>query len=227
MTFHRPLLSRRDAIARRVVHGAALLASISLMPALAGAQGLGDRPYMGTFTWSTAQPANYTKDFINAFSWLGFYFEGDRFFSPSVSAGMVLGWQEIYDQRPFETYNFPQGAATAATYRHLMAWPILLRAKYWTGGSHQGRTVHPFVGGGLGTYYIRQTLDFGIYTAEESNWHFGVAPEAGIAFGRTRGAVWTLATRYNYPFKAGSYLPNGSSASWPFWTFSIGIGVAP
>lgn len=219
MTFH-----RSRALCRR---GIATVGSLMLLSSAAHSQGLGDKPYMGTFTWTVAQPMQYTKDYINAFSWLGFSFEGDRFFSESFSTGLVVGWQEIYDQRPFETYNFPQGAATAATYRHVMAWPILLRAKYWTGGSHQDRSMHPFVGGGLGTYYIRQTLDFGIYTAEESNWHFGVAPEAGVVFGRSRGVAWTLSTRYNYPFKTGSYLPTGGGQSWPYWTFSLGVGVIP
>jgi hypothetical protein len=202
------------------------LASLSLLSLPARAQGWGEKPYMGSFFWNTAQPVGDTHDFIAAYSWLGFTFEGDRFHSPSFSTGIVLGWQEIYDQSGFGTYNFPQGAATGTTYRHLMVVPILVKARYWTGGTHQGRSMHPFVGGAIGTYYVRQTLDFGIYTAEESNWHFGLAPEAGIVMGQIRGAAWTLLARYNYPVKAGAYL-NSNKAAWSYLTFGIGIGAAP
>ena len=200
--------------------------SIPLAASTARAQGLGDKPYMGSFFYNTALPAGYTKDFINAYSWMGFTFEGDRFLSPNVSTGIVLGWQEIYDQTGFQQYDFPQGAATGTSYRHLMIIPILVKGRYWTGGSHQGRNLHPFVGASIGTYYVRQTLDFGIYTAEESNWHFGLAPEGGVVLGQTRGAAWTLLARYNYPFKSGNYI-DGGSKSWPYWSFGVGIGAAP
>jgi hypothetical protein len=205
---------------------AATLAALALASLPARAQGFGDKPYMGSFFWNTAQPAGYANDFIGAFSWLGFTFEGDRFYSPNFSTGIVLGWQELYDQTGFQQYNFPQGAATGTTYRHLMIVPILVKARYWTGETHQGRTMHPFFGAAIGTYYIRQTLDFGIYTAEESNWHFGLAPEAGIVMGQVRGAAWTLLARYNYAVKAGEYL-DGKKPAWAYWQFGIGIGAAP
>ena len=205
---------------------ASSILSLALLASPAPAQGFGDKPYMGSFFYNTAAPAGYTRDFINAYSWLGFTFEGDRFFSPNVSTGIVLGWQEIYDQTGFQQYDFPQGAATGTSYRHLMIVPILVKGRYWTGETHQGRTLHPFVGAAIGTYYVRQTVDFGIYTAEESNWHFGLAPEGGVVLGRTRGAAWTLLARYNYPFKSGNYI-NGESRSFPYWSFGVGIGAAP
>ena len=218
------MFSSRSAIARAFC--AAPILSLSLLASPAQGQGLGDKPYMGSFFYNTAQPTGYTRDFIGAFSWMGFTFEGDRFLSPNASTGIVLGWQEIYDQTGFQQYDFPQGAATGTSYRHLMIIPILVKGRYWTGGSHIGRSTHPFVGAAIGTYYVRQTLDFGIYTVEESNWHFGLSPELGVVLGQTRGAAWTVQARYNYPFKSGESIGGGSRA-WPYWSFGIGVGAAP
>jgi hypothetical protein len=202
------------------------IAALLAITSPARAQGFGEKPFMGSFFYNMAVPAGDTRDFIDAFSWMGFTFEGDRFFSPNVSTGIILGWQEIYDQAGFQQYDFPQGAATGTTYRHLMVVPILVKGRYWTGDTHQGRTLHPFFGAAIGTYYVRQTLDFGIWTAEESNWHFGIAPEAGIVLGQVRGAAWTLGARYNLPVASGKYL-FGEKASWAYWSLGIGIGAAP
>ena len=218
------MCSSRSTIARAMCVSSIL--SIPLVASAARAQGLGEKPYMGSFFYNTALPVGDSKNFTDGYSWMGFTFEGDRFLTPNWSTGIVLGWQELYDQTGFEQYDFPQGAATGTTYRHLMVVPILVKGRYWTGETHQGRNLHPFFGAAIGTYYVRQTLDFGIYTAEESNWHFGLAPEAGVVLGQVRGAAWTLLARYNYPVKAGEYL-NGAKSVWSYWQFGVGIGAAP
>lgn len=181
------------------------------------------RPYLGTFTYSTALPASYTKDFVDTFSWFGFTLEGDWFFSQKTSLGFAFGWQEIYEETG-DSYNFDGGTFTGRTYRHLGIFPLLMRGRYWLG--QEGTGFRPFVGAGLGTYRVRQTLDFGIFTSDETHWHFGVAPEAGVMFLTSRGLAWLFNARYNYPFKAGDYI-NGDKASWSYWGFSIGVGLAP
>ena len=178
------------------------------------------RQYVGTLSYTTAAPAGDSKDFANDFSWMGFTIEGDWFVKQSLSAGFILGWQEIYKERDGDSFTFDNGAMTGRTYRHLGAMPLLARLRYWTGSP--GEKFHAFAGLGAGTYWVKQTMDLGIYTADESHWHFGVAPEVGFLMVTGYGVGWTLNARYNYPVATGDYL-GGQSNSWSYWGFGLGV----
>ena len=201
----------------RCAAGVLLAALVFASPARAQS-----RPFMGTFTYSTAMPVGYASDFVDQFSWLGFMFEGDWFFSPQMSLGLATGWQEIYDESS-GTYEIESGAYTGRTYRHLGIFPLLMRGRYWLG--KEGTAFRPFVGGGLGTYRVRQTFDFGIFTTDETQWHFGLAPEVGVALVTARRLAWTFNARYNYAVKAGDYV--GGEQAWAYWAFAFGVGYVP
>ena len=64
-------------------------------------------------------------------------------------------------------------------------------------------------------YYIEQRTEAGLWAVTTDNWHFGGAPEVGIAMpaGRT---VLTGTVRYNWTAEA-----NG--VDYKFWTFAVGI----
>ena len=179
------------------------------------------KQYVGTISYTMAQPSGDASDFADNFSWLGFTVEGDWFLRPNISAGFISGWQEIYKEQNGDSYTFSNGTITGArTYRHIGSLPILARARYWTGT--QGDRAHAFVGLGAGTYWMKQTVDAGIYTADDDAWHFGIAPEVGVLVKTGYDIGWTLNARYNYPFAAGDYL-GGKSASFSYWGFGIGF----
>lgn len=182
---------------------------------------IGVTPYVGTFNYTMAAPSGDSRDFADNYSWLGFTLEGDWFMKQNLSTGFILGWQEIHKEQNGDSFAFDNGTATGRTYRHLMAVPLLARARYW--GGSPGKAFHPFAGIGVGTYWMKQTVDFGIYTADVDHWHFGLAPEVGVLMASHSGVAWTLNARYNYPFASGEYL-NGNKASWSYW--GIGVGVA-
>lgn len=184
------------------------------------ARGNAQRQYVGTLSYTMAQPSGDASDFANNFSWLGFTVEGDWFLRPNISAGFISGWQEIYKEQSGDEFTFANGAVAGRTYRHIGSLPILARARYWTGTP--GDRAHMFAGLGLGTYWMKQTVDLGIYTAEENHWHFGVAPEVGVLVKTGYDIGWTLNARYNYPIAGGDYLA-GKSASWSYWGFGIGF----
>jgi len=204
---------------RRATCALSLLALVAAPLAGGNAQVL-TQPYIGTLSYTTASPAGDSKDFANNFSWLGFTVEGDWFARKNLSTGFIVGWQEIYNEKNGDQFTFTNGAVTGRTYKHLEALPILARARYWTGSP--GETFHAFAGLGLGTYWVKQTVDVGIYTADESHWHFGVAPEVGLLMVTGYGVGWTLNARYNYPVAAGDYL-SGTSNAWSYWGFGIGL----
>ena len=210
-----PTLSR--GAARQLAWAVCLLVFLAVPFARSNAQ----RQYVGTLSYTTAQPSGDASDFANNFSWLGFTVEGDWFLRPNISAGFISGWQEIYKEQGGDSFTFASGAVSASrTYRHIGSLPILARARYWTGTP--GDKAHMFAGLGLGTYWMKQTVDLGIYTADENHWHFGVAPEVGVLVKTGYDIGWTLNARYNYPVAAGDYLA-GKSASWSYWGFGIGF----
>lgn len=208
------------ATTRRAVVALSLLGAAALPASTSEAQ-VGNSPYLGSFYYNTAMPAGDAKSFADNFSWLGFTIEGDWFNKPNISTGFIAGWQEIYKNQGGDSFTFDNGTVTGSTYRHISSIPLLLRARYWRG--HPGEQFHPFAGLGIGTYWMKQTLDLGLYTAEETNWHFGLAPEIGVLMATKGGVGVTLNARYNYPFAAGDYL-GGGSASFAYW--GIGIGIA-
>jgi hypothetical protein len=209
--------------ARRMTRALFILGAVAL-PATALTAQVGARGYLGTLTYATALPTGDSKNFADDYSWLGFTLEGDWFLRPNMSTGFIIGWQEIYKEQDGDSFDFDNGTATGRTYRHLMAVPLLVRGRYWIG--EPGRSaLLPFVGAGVGTYWMKQTLDFGILTADEDHWHFGLAPEVGVLMATRGGVAWTLNARYNYPFETGDYL-NGQKASWAYWGFAIGLGFA-
>jgi hypothetical protein len=206
--------------ARPLTWALSLLVFIAVPVGRAHAQKL----YVGTLSYTMAQPSGDAADFAKNFSWLGFTAEGDWFLKPNISAGFIGGWQEIYKETTGDSYTFSNGTISGArTYRHIGSLPLLARARYWTGT--QGDRAHAFVGLGAGTYWMKQTVDAGIYTADANHWHFGVAPEVGVLVKTGYDIGWTLNARYNYPFAAGGYLgKDNPSKSWSYW--GIGIGVS-
>jgi hypothetical protein len=184
------------------------------------ARGNAQRTYVGTLSYTMAQPSGDASDFANNFSWLGFTVEGDWFIRDKISAGFISGWQEIYKEQGGDSFTFANGTVSGRTYRHIGSLPILARARYWTGTP--GDRAHAFAGLGLGTYWMKQTVDLGIYTADEDHWHWGVAPEVGVLVKTGYDIGWTLNARYNYPVATGDYLA-GKSASWSYWGFGIGF----
>ena len=217
----RPMFSKTPRLGRGSARPLEWALCLLVFLAVPFARSNAQRQYVGTLSYTTAQPAGDASDFANNFSWLGFTVEGDWFLRPNISAGFISGWQEIYKEQTGDSYTFASGAVSASrTYRHIGSLPILARARYWTGTP--GDKAHMFAGLGLGTYWMKQTMDLGIYTADESHWHFGVAPEVGVLVKTGYDIGWTLNARYNYPIATGDYLA-GKSASWSYWGFGIGF----
>lgn len=192
-------------------------------PAAARAQ------YLSTLTYSVSFPTGDTKDFVDNDSWIGVNFEGQRFISPTVSAGLSFGFNEFY-HRENSTIQITNGATTGESYRHLNVFPILVTAHFYPNrhsgrGYGEARTL-PYAMLGAGTYFIRQVFDFGVFEFTEDAWHFGLAPEIGILVPLQRGGAATLNARYNYPFEAGNYTLTGKS-SFNFWSINLGVAYVP
>ena len=172
-----------------------------------------------TVTYQPSVSQGDFSDFIKDTSWLGWGIEGRHFTSPtsSLTVGFSFAWH-VFDQKWTGTTVFDDGAVTGTQRRWVNSLPFLLTADYYFGRKN---AIKPFIGIGAGAYYISQRLDIGVWTSEKTNWHFGVAPEAGFQFplGDIEGII---SARYHYAFEAGESI-TGDAAEYQYLTGIIGL----
>ena len=148
--------------------------------------------------YSTAAALSHTRDFGGGFSWSGFTFEGRQRVYQSLAVGLSLAWQN-FDYKSRETATVGQVTVTGVMARQQTVFPLLATAHYTFRDGMEGPL--PFLGLGLGAYSVNRILDVGPAARfTDSSWHFGLAPEVGVAFPGTGGAL-LVACRFHYAFK--------------------------
>jgi hypothetical protein len=171
------------------------------------------------FTWNWSYPDGDLKDFIDNDSWVGLTFEGRKFINEQTSASLGFIWNEFYENTD-RIIQLENGAISGDQYRDINAFPILLGFQRYFGESGRAR---PYLGLGAGAYYFDQLLDIGVFTYDETDWHFGIAPQAGILIpSRNRDTRFVVDFRYHYPFEGGQYL-GGEPRSFSYWTLGLGV----
>jgi hypothetical protein len=172
----------------------------------------------GGITWNIASPAEETKDFIDETSYRGFGIEFRTFLTNNISFGGQTGWN-IMDQRIDGTIELERGTVTGTQIRHINSFPILANLFLHLGSPRAA--FRPYLGVNVGTYFIIQRLELGIFAIEENNWHFGVAPEVGILFPTDYLSVMA-SLKYNRAFEAGTSI-TGDAKGFDYWGLNIGF----
>jgi hypothetical protein len=174
-------------------------------------------------TWNIGFPNQETAEYIGSTSYRGLGVDIRSFSSPSFSFGGNFSWN-VYDELlRGETAVLKGGAITGTQVRYINSMPLLLNASYYPGEKRRGE-LRFVLGLNAGTYYIRQRLDIGVVSLENSNWHLGVAPELGLWLPIGRETFLTLTARYNYAFDAGTRLNGDPNNDYSYWGINIGIG---
>jgi hypothetical protein len=173
------------------------------------------------FTWQPSQPLEQTTDYIDQASGRGFGFDTRKFprRDRNYSVGFSLAWH-ILDQKINDTIYLDNGAVTGSQRRYINSVPILLTGHLYLGNR---RSSQLFFGAGAGAYYIIQTFDIGVWRVEESNWHFGVAPEIGFRFPFSTDVDLFLSAKYNYAVESGESI-TGEKVPYSYATFCVGLG---
>jgi hypothetical protein len=155
-------------------------------------------PIYSSLTYNIGLPVENTADFINQNSWVGVGLQARRMLNPYLSTGVYVGW------------NYFKDAGNQDRSRHIV--PLLLDSHLYLGQPG----FRPFIGIGIGPYYIytRRVPAGGASTSH--TWHFGISPEFGIAVRGMPHAGLVISGRFHYAFAAGG-LPDQS-----FWTVQIG-----
>lgn len=171
--------------------------------------------WFGAITYNTALPLASSADFAGNFSPRGFGVDVRYMFMRHLSAGLAFGWQG-FDEKTDEVVSLDNAAVQGTQLRYINAAPMLVNVNYYV--TQLSRHIVPFVGFGLGTYYIERRVDVGIYSIYDDAWHFGIAPEAGIGF-RLLGAMPVFMVRYNHAFSS------GGSGDQAFLSFNFGVAL--
>ncbi len=183
--------------------------------------------FISDFTWNFGFTADKLNEYIPNNSYKGFAIEGRRFFDKNISGGLSLGWN-IFDQRIAEPITIDQegfgGTISGTQIRYVNAFPILANAHYYIGKRKDFRV---FLGGGVGVYYILQRLDLGVWMLESNNWHFGLAPEAGVLIPLDDGQTHIIVTgRYNHAFSSGKSIGGNEDNSYSYWSLNFGFAFS-
>jgi hypothetical protein len=192
-----------------------LVLAMALVPAAASAQ-----RNFGGLTYNFSFPAVDLERYVGENSWYGATLDLRRQMPshPNITYGLSSGWYVFYNNVN-ELIEVPHGAISGEQYRNFNIIPILAGTQYSLGA--EGGT-RPYVGFNLGAYYARQELDIGLYAITETNWHFGVAPEAGVVFPAGHDGEFYFNARYHYLWEAGGYLGD-QALTLAFFTLGIGF----
>jgi hypothetical protein len=164
--------------------------------------------------YSMSLPTGDTKAFNEGYSFRGVIIEGRKLMGDNASFGLSFGWQVMNDIKTNETIELTSGALTGTFYTYTNSFPIFINAHYYLGKPASAR---PFVGLNAGAMIIERRAEVGLVAFQESNWHFGGAPEIGVVFPLGWYVRGLVSARYHYGFGAG-----GAPAQ-SYMTFNIGV----
>ena len=179
-----------------------------------------------TYTYDIAFGTGETSDFIGQTSFRGMSITGQSFISEHISLGGQFTWNTFYEKLDNELAEFDfidddedrvTGALYGTQFRYINSFPLLVTAKYFN-KNPVFENFSVFGGLGAGTTIIKRRLEIGIFSADETKWHFTLAPEAGLVYGLGEGFKFFLSGQYFYSFKT-SETPSHSH-------FSLHLGFA-
>ena len=195
---------------RRAAAGFVLLVAVGASPVEA------QQDQWFGITYGAALSSGDTGDFIDRTSWRNFAFEWAYFTRPELAWGFTAAWT-VFDQRLDDATASFEGVDIHGTqWRYVNAFPLLVTARYFVTGREFDNDFDIFIGAGAGTIYAENRVEVGTFAVTDNNWHFALAPEAGLTYPIRRDFVGYLQARYNYGFSSGG-------TDQQFWNFNVGL----
>jgi hypothetical protein len=142
-------------------------------------------------------PFGSLKDHTSQVSGRGVTYEFQKEVAPSVTAGINLAYSVFYERKAYDSYTSGNATLTGVQYRYNNLFPVVVNAHYYIGEG----AVMPYLGLGAGTLYDLRNTNMGIFSIEEKNWHFLIAPEAGFIFTLSSFMNLKLNAKYDNAFK--------------------------
>ncbi len=170
--------------------------------------------YWFGFAYNVSIPSGDVRNFIDQTSFRGVSMEGRKLIKDNVSFGFMAGWN-VLNKETNEVVSLRDNLDIQGfQLRYINSFPIMLNSHYYFG---QGGGIRPYVGLNAGTYIIEQRVEIAAFLFDDSNWHFGLAPEVGVTF----PLGWRVAgfgmVRYNYAFSS------GGTGAIQYWGINLGV----
>jgi hypothetical protein len=158
---------------------------------------------MGGVTYNVSFTLGDTRDYIDATSWRGWSLEGRWFNNEKLSFGLSWTWTTFHESEQ-GTWPVEGGHVTGSQFRRISTSPFLVNSHWhFVNTRDRYQKYIPYLGFGLGAYWIETTHEIGVYSFEERNWHFGLAPEGGMFVNLKHETYLMVTLRYNYAFGSG------------------------
>ena len=177
--------------------------------------------FFGSVTYQISMPTGDTKEFANETSYRGFGLDYRKHVDKNTTVGFATGLNVFHERtnKTLELKTDNPGAMTGLQDRTINAFPIMLNIHQYF--DTQGG-IRPYIGLNAGGYIMHQRFDIGIYSSEENEWQWGMAPEIGVIIPLQGYNALIITGKYNYAFTGKS--PTGGDINHEYWI--IGIGYA-
>ena len=158
--------------------GKIVLVGIFMM--LFGVSSFGQGGGIWNFDWNMGFPLGDMSELSNQPSFRGFSIEGRGFVTDNITVGGIAAWNVFYENFGWTADIDESSHRTIWGYkrRTVNIMPLMITGHYYFS---QGN-IQPYIGAGLGTYFIESRDLMGLYYIQNKAWHFGLAPEVGAVF---------------------------------------------
>lgn len=153
--------------------------------------------------YNTSVGLGDTHRFAPDFSFLGFSLDWRARVSDHFWPGISLSWQVLYGKE-VKTLHYGNSTFNGTIATNLNLFPMLVTGSYYFLTDPRG--ARPYAGFGIGAYAAEHRLDVGPWTVSEATWHFGFAPELGVAL-PTGSRTLVVSTKFNYASASGRWDP--------------------
>jgi outer membrane protein len=191
------------------------IVAVFLVLALCGGAVKADEAF-GVLTYEVSVPQGQLKDYIDKTSWRGFGLEGRWLVTPNITLGAAWHWNTFYKTTD-EMIELENGHVTGNQFRIVYGSPLMATGFWYPYSPLDNPSFMPYLGLGAGAIWMKERLEIGIIAFEESNWHFGLQPEAGIMFPVGYYTNLLVSARYTYAFES------GDAPEYQWWSFGFGF----
>ncbi|PWJ34190.1 outer membrane beta-barrel protein [Sediminitomix flava] len=151
-----------------------------------------------SLTYDVSFPLSHEViDFIDDTSWRGFTFKVGGEITENIGAGIYSGWYVFNEKVRGEQITTDISTLSGVQFRYINIVPIMADVHYRMANSGDWT---PYGSLGIGTYFFKHTTDVGILRISDDEWHFGLAPEVGVAYHLRENSHLLLSIRYNHAF---------------------------
>lgn len=150
------------------------------------------------FEYSNGMPVGALRSYIPNKVFRGVHFSGRYFVKRNFTLGFNTGWNDFKTKRSREVYQTGKGTVSAVQLRYFHSCPFLISGYYYLRSSHY---VMPYVGGGIGWYWLKYEKYYGVFPIIRNFLRFGLSPEIGVMVPFKRSGLGLIANvRYNKVF---------------------------